>query len=310
MRPISLIAFRDDFHAKDVAMYEPELLRTFLAVAQSLSFTRAATSLGLRQSTVSQHVRRLEEAVGRQLFIRDTRTVALTADGEALAGYAVEILAAHQRAENHFDGSEVAGRLRFGVTDDLALTALPRILRTFRQLNPRVDLELTVLQNEGLLRRIESGHLDVAFVKKSPDTPTLSIGQLVRRDRLVWVAAQGTRVEGDGPVPLVVYQAPSLSRSTAAQALQDAGRPSRITCTVRGVNGVLAAVRAGLGIAVMARTLTPGDLVEVAASARLPKLPNLDLVLLTNPRAPAVPAAALTSAIRAGAAPTSSVPPG
>ena len=230
--------------------------------------------------------------------------MALTADGEALAGYAVEILAAHRRAESHFSGSQVEGRLRFGVTDDLALTALPRILRTFRQLNPRVDIELTVLQNELLLRRIESGHLDVAFVKKSPDTPTLSIGQLVRRDRLVWVAAEGTRVEADEPVPLVVYQAPSLSRSVAAQALQDAGRPSRITCTVRGVNGVLAAVRAGLGIAVMAKTLTPADLVEVPATSKLPKLPNLDLVLLTNPQAPAAPAAALTSAIRAGAAPT------
>jgi DNA-binding transcriptional LysR family regulator len=288
-------------------VYDPELLRTFLAVAQSLSFTRAAASLDLRQSTVSQHVRRLEEAVGRQLFVRDTRTVALTADGEALAGYAIEILSAHQRAESHFSGSVVAGRLRFGVTDDLALTALPRILRTFRQLNPRVDLELTVLQNEGLLRRIESGHLDVAFVKKSPDTPTLSIGQLVRRDRLVWVAAEGTRVEADEPVPLVVYQAPSLSRSVAAQALQDAARPVRITCTVRGVNGVLAAVRAGIGIAVMAKTLMPADLVEVPATAKLPKLPNLDLVLLTNPRAPAAPAAALTSSIRAGAAPTTTV---
>jgi DNA-binding transcriptional LysR family regulator len=144
----------------------------------------------------------------------------------------------------------------------------------------------------------------VAFVKKSPDTPTLSIGQLVRRDRLVWVAAEGTRVEPDEPVPLVVYQAPSLSRSVAAQALQDAGRPSRITCTVRGVNGVLAAVRAGIGIAAMAKTLTPTDLVEVPATSRLPKLPNLDLVLLTNPQAPTAPAAALTSAIRAGAAPT------
>ena len=141
-------------------------------------------------------MRRLEDAVGRQLFVRDTRRVALTADGEALAGYAVEILAAHRRAESHFSGSVVEGRLRFGVTDDLALTALPRILRTFRQLNPRVDIELTVLQNELLLRRIESGHLDVAFVKKESRHPDPSIGQLVRRDRLVWVAAEGTRVEG------------------------------------------------------------------------------------------------------------------
>ena len=68
-----------------VPVYDPELLRTFLAVAQSLSFTRAGTGLNLSQPTVSQHVRRLEQAVGRPLFVRDTRSVTLTADGEAMA---------------------------------------------------------------------------------------------------------------------------------------------------------------------------------------------------------------------------------
>jgi len=292
---------------KESEVYEPELLRTFLSVAQLLSFTKAAAALGVRQSTVSQHVRRLEDAVGRPLFVRDTRTVTLTADGEALTGFAREILASHQKALDHFTGTPIAGRLRFGVTDDLALTTLPRILRSFRQLYPRVDLELTVLQNESLFKRFESGHLDVAFVKRAAGLPRPQRGRLVRRDPLSWVAAEGVRVEPDATVPLVVYQAPSLSRSLAVQALQDAGRPSRITCTVKGVNGVLAAVRAGLGIAPMARTLTPGDLVEMPASARLPKLPHLDLVLVTNPRAPAVPAEALTSAILASGSPLSPV---
>ncbi|QGN57666.1 LysR substrate-binding domain-containing protein [Nostocoides sp. HKS02] len=284
-------------------MYEPELLRTFLAVAQSLSFTRAAQSLGLRQPTVSQHVRRLEDAVGRPLFLRDTRRVALTSDGEAMAGFARDILAAQERAVGYFTGSHLAGRLRFGVTDDLALTPLPRILRDFRQLYPRIDLELAVLQNDSLLRRIESGHLDVAFVKRSAGTPTLAKGQLVRRDQLVWVAVDSLRLDPEQPVPLVVYQAPSLSRAVSVQALEKQGRRSRITCTVRGVNGVLAAVRAGLGITVMARTLMPSDLVELPTSSGLPKLPHLDLVLLTNRQAPAEAAAALTSAILASGAP-------
>ena len=284
-------------------MYDPELLRTFLAVTQSLSFTRAAEALGIRQPTVSQHVRRLEEAVGRPLLVRDTRSVALTSDGEAMAGFAREILAAQERAVGYFTGSHLAGRLRFGVTDDLALTPLPKILRDFRQLYPRIDLELTVLQNEALLRRVESGHLDVAFVKRGANTPSISRGQLVRRDQLVWVAVEGTRFEPDQQVPLVVYQAPSLSRAISVQALERVGRRSRITCTVKGVNGVLAAVRAGLGVAVMARTLMPSDLVELPASAGLPKLPHLDLVLLTNRNAPAEPAKALTSAILASGAP-------
>lgn len=291
-------------------MYDPELLRTFVAVAQSLSFTRAAESLGLRQPTVSQHVRRLEDAVGRPLFVRDTRSVALTSDGEAMAGFARDILAAQERAVGYFTGSHLQGRLRFGVTDDLALTPLPRILRDFRQLYPRIDLELTVLQNDALVRRIESGHLDVAFVKRGADAPKGLRGQLVRRDQLIWCGLGSTRIEPDQPVPLVVYQAPSLSRAVSVQALEKVGRRSRITCTVRGVNGVLAAVRAGLGVAVLARTLMPADLVELPATLGLPKLPHLDLVLLTNRSAPPEAAKALTSAILASGAPLTTVAAG
>jgi DNA-binding transcriptional LysR family regulator len=273
---------------------DPDLLRSFLAVAQSLSFTQAAQRLGLRQPTVSQHVRKLEEAVGRPLFIRDTRSVTLTADGEALAGFARTILAAHEQAAGYFSGSGLRGRLRFGVSDDLALTPLPRILRDFRQLYPRIDLELTVAQSGALRRRLESGHLDVAFVKHDVGDGR---GRLVRRDRLVWAAVQGARLSVDRPMPLVVYQAPSLSRSRAVEALDRAGRPYRITCTVRGVNGILAAARAGLGVAIFARSLVPDDLVELPASADLPELGEIDLVLLTNPRAATEPAEALTTAI-------------
>ena len=138
------------------------------------------------------------------------------------------------------------------MTDDLALTPLPRILRDFRQLYPRIDLELTVAQSTNLLRRVESGHLDLAFVKHSAGGGYEPNGRLVRRDPLVWAGIAGTRIAPDGPVPLVAYQAPSLSRSLGVQTLEQAGRSCRITCIVRGVNGVLAAVRAGLGIAIFA----------------------------------------------------------
>ena len=283
-------------------MYDPELLQTFLAVARSLSFTQAASQLGLRQPTVSQHVRRLEQAVGRPLFIRDTRRVVLTADGEAMAGFARTILAAQEQAVGYFTGSALRGRLRFGVTDDLALTPVPRILRDFRQLYPRIDLELTVSQSGVLQRRVESGHLDVAFVKQTAGD---SRGRLVRRDRLVWAGVPGTTVDDERPVPLVVYQAPSLSRSLGAQALEQAGRSHRVTCTVRGVVGVVAAVRAGLGLAIFARSLVPEDLVELPASVGLPELGEIDLVLLSNPRAATTDAAeALTTAILSSGPPS------
>lgn len=277
-------------------MYDPELLRTFLAVAQSLSFTRAAAALGIRQPTVSQHVRKLEQAVGRQLFIRDTRSVVLTADGEAMAEFARSILAAYEPAVSYFTGSGLSGRLRFGVTDDLALTSVPRILRDFRHLYPRLDLDLTVSQSLTLQRRVESGHLDVAFVKASPGDGR---GRLVRRDRLVWAAVGGARIDLNRPVPLIVYKAPSLSRSMGVQALERAGLSHRVTCTVRGVNGVIAAVRAGLGIAVFARSLVPEDLVELPVDTGLPELGDIDLVLLTSSRAATAAVDALTKAILA-----------
>ena len=277
-------------------MYDPELLRTFLAVAQSLSFTGAGAGLSLSQPTVSQHVRRLEQAVGRPLFVRDTHSVTLTADGEAMADFARSILAAHEQAVAYFTGSGLSGRLRFGVTDDLALTPVPRILRDFRQLYPRIDLELTVSQSGALQRRVESGHLDVAFVKQAAGEGR---GHLVRRDRLIWAAAPGTKLESGRRVALVVYQGPSISRSLGLQALERAGLPYRVTCTVRGVLGVVAAARAGLGVAIFARSLVPDDLIELPASAGLPDVGAIDLVLLTNPRSATEPAEALTAAILA-----------
>jgi DNA-binding transcriptional LysR family regulator len=285
---------------KGRAVYDPELLRTFLAVAQSLSFTRAAANLGLGQPTVSQHVRKLEDAVGRPLFVRDTRSVTLTVDGEAMAGFARSILAAHEQAVGYFTGSGLSGRIRFGVTDDLALTPVPSILRDFRQLYPRIDLELTVSQSSALQRRVESGHLDVAFVKQAPGEEH---GRLVRRDRLVWAAAPGTKLEAGQRVALVVYQSPSISRSLGVRALEQAGLPYRVTCSVRGVLGVVAATRAGLGVAIFARSLIPGGLVELPGSAGLPDVGEIDLVLLASSRPVSQPAEALTAAILASGQP-------
>ncbi|MEV0291604.1 LysR substrate-binding domain-containing protein [Kribbella sp. NPDC050820] len=275
-------------------MYEPELLRTFLAVAQSLSFTRAGASLGIAQSTVSQQVRKLEQAVGRPLFVRDTRSVTLTADGDAMAGFARSILAAHEEAAGYFTGSGLSGRLRFGVTDDLALTPVPRILWDFRQQYPRVDLELTVSQSELLQRRVESGHLDVAFVKQAPGQQR---GRLVRRDRLVWAGVAGAQLGRDWPVPLIVYQAPSITRSLGVRVLEQAGLPYRVRCTVRSVLGAAAAARAGLGLAIFTRSLIPDDLVELPAEAGLPDLGDIDLVLLTKQRIASDAVEALVAAI-------------
>jgi DNA-binding transcriptional LysR family regulator len=276
-------------------MFDPVLLRTFLAVAETRSFTNAGVQLGLSQPTVSQHIRKLEDAAGRTLVSRDTRDVRLTDNGDAMAGFARTILAAHTAASSYFSGSAMRGRLRFGAGDDLAITQLPRILRHFRQLYPQINLELTVTQTGPLYRRLKAGQLDLIFVKQMPgEEPS---GVRVSRDTMVWVGHEKTVLEPDQPVPVVAYQAPSVSRQIGLDALEAAGRTWRITCNSREVSGLLAAVRAGLGVAVFPQSLIPEDLVKVTNRFNLPELGEVDFTLLANPSAPREATDALISAI-------------
>src|SRR5882757_10602418 len=100
-------------------MLDPVWLTTFLTVAETRSFTRAAQRLGLRQSTVSQHIRKLEAATTRPLFLRDTHSVELTGDGEAMIGFAATVVETMDRALSYFTGTELRGRVRFGASEDV-----------------------------------------------------------------------------------------------------------------------------------------------------------------------------------------------
>ncbi|MFE6688586.1 LysR family transcriptional regulator [Streptomyces sp. NPDC057743] len=280
-------------------MFDPVQLRTFLAVAQTLSFTQAAHRLGLRQSTVSQHVRRLEEAAGRRLFVRDTHAVDLTEDGEAMLGFARTILEANERAAGFFAGTRLRGRLRFGASEDFVLTRLPEVLEGFRRDHPEVDLELTVELSGTLHELLAAGRLDLVLAKRRPEEPR---GQLVWRDRLVWVGGERLRLDPQRPVPLVVFPPPAVTRARALEALEEQGRQWRIVCTSGSLNGLIAATRAGLGVMAHTRGLIPPGLVRIPSRAGLPELGGVDFVLLHGRRAGAArgPAEALAEAVLAG----------
>lgn len=277
--------------------FDPDLLATLLAVEQTGSFTQAAARLGIRQPTVSQHIRRLEKQAGRLLVERDTHSVSLTGDGEAMAGFARTILSAHEQAVAYFSGSKPRGRLRIGMSDDLALTRLPQILRDFRRDNPAVDFNLTVDQSGLLHQRLESDRLDV-FIGKRPRGEER--GQLVKRDRLVWVGTPNTKLDLSRPLPLVLYPTPSVSRTEVHRALSHARIPYRSACIVNGVNGLIAGVAAGVGISALAASLVPAQLTPLGTGHRLPELGSIDLLLLTNPRTAQRPAVrALTATVLA-----------
>ena len=291
-------------------MLDPVLLRTFLVVAQGNSFSATARKLAMRQSTVSDHVRRLETHLGRQLFARDTHSVALTSDGEALIGYAELMLGTCERAEAYFAGTRRRGTLRLGANEDLLATFLPGVLQAFGREHPDTDLELTVGLTTMLMRRFDAGDLDLVVCKRWPDDDR---GELVWRDRLAWVgrARDDGRANDDGrahddgramvpdgdPLPLVLYPSPSLTRSIALAALSRAETPWRQACTSDTLSGLVTATKAGLGVMVLARSLVPSGLAALPPHPALPELGALDFVLLRRARSPQAPVAELAAAV-------------
>ncbi|WP_329551993.1 LysR substrate-binding domain-containing protein [Streptomyces sp. NBC_00696] len=280
-------------------MYDLSHLRTFLAVSQTLSFTQAARRLGLRQSTVSQHVRRLEDATGRQLFTRDTHSVELTEDGEAMLGFARRMLEVQEQASAFFTGTRLRGRLRFGASEDFVLTRLPEILEGFRSDHPEVDLELTVELSGTLHEQLDAGKLDLVLAKRRAED---SRGELVWHDKLVWIGAERLRLDAERPVPLIVYPPPGITRALALEALERQGRAWRIACTSGSLNGLIAAARAGLGVMAHSRGMVPPGLVRVPERVGLPELGEVDFVLAHGRRRVSAQGAAdaLAGAILAG----------
>ncbi len=271
------------------------LLRSFLAVADTLHFTAAARRRGVSQSTISQHVSRLERAVGRPLLQRSTKAAELTADGAAMVELARDILAAQDRALGYFDRTTLRGRLRFGVSEDLVLSRLPDILRTFRASHPLVDLELEVGLSSHLSDRLAAGRLDLVFAKRLAGDLR---GRTIWRERLQWLGGRDWRLEPDRPVPLVLFDGTSITRKAAIDALNQHRRAWHVAVSSPSLSALSAAVRAGFGVTAQSSLLASDELVVLPEREALPPLPEIEFIVLARHDPPAGPALALLEAIR------------
>ena len=268
-------------------------LRTFLEVARTGGFSRAARNLGLGQATVSQHVRKLEDTVGRRLLDRDSHTVALTGDGEAIVGFARTILGHERQALDYFAVDHTSGRVRVGVSEDLMQHGwFAGIAQRFRQRYPRVDLNIAAGLSAPLAHRLAHGELELAVVKTSqPAVPR----HVLWRDALTWVAAPDFRPDPREPLPLVTYPEPSITRERAFAALRRTSRAWRVSCTVDRLSALCTTVRAGAGVAVLADSVIPDGLVRLTDA--LPELDGVDFVLRSRATVRGTPTAALAELI-------------
>jgi DNA-binding transcriptional LysR family regulator len=277
------------------------LLRAFVLLAETRSFTRTAERLGRTQPAITLQLRRLEDAFGARLLARDRRRVALTPEGEALLPIAREILSLVGQAAEGLAGLDAAGEVRFGSPEDFATAFLPAILARFVETHPAVRLSTACDLTRRLIDGVEAGAFDLAVIKQAPGR--LHPGaRPVWREALMWVAAEGARPPPrDAPLRLVLSPAPCVYRERTTKALAAVGRGFDIVYTSPSLAGAAAAVRAGLGVTVLPRTLVPPGLAPLPARAGLPALEETVICLLLRDGAP--PAAeALAHAVEQGIA--------
>lgn len=231
-------------------------LRTFAAVVDTGSFTRAAEDVFKTQSAVSMQIRRLEERLGAELFERGGRAVRLTEDGARLLSYARRMLALSQETLTAFDETHIAGHVRIGLPDDYAERFLPEIMARFARSNPRVEMQIACETTSSLIEHVEKGHLDVALVCP-PKAPVWA--EVVRREPLHFVTSAAHSAHEEKIVPLAIGRTDCDWRRQGLEALDSINRPYRILFTSWSAQIVTSAVLAGLAVSVLPEcALRPG----------------------------------------------------
>src|SRR6202795_3469701 len=221
-----------------------EQLRCGRADEELLTRRRARASVAIHRQPTN---RRLEDLVGKLLFERDTRTVTLTRDGEALQSYAVRILDLMSEEVEQFRAPALSGHVRLGLSEDFASTGLTAPMVGFLRRNPEVELTIEIGMSGDLFRRLDEGRYDLVFAKRRHGSRR---GRVVRSEPLIWCAgAQASNMKSADVVPLVLHPEPSVTRLRVLRAL-------------------------GLGVSAFARYVMPDGLTRITGP--LPKLGTLE----------------------------------
>jgi LysR family transcriptional regulator, transcriptional activator of the cysJI operon len=258
-----------------MASLENFRLVVFRAVAEQLSFRRAAEELYLTQPAVSLQIKALEEELGVQLFDRTGSKVALTAAGRRLLSYARRAaeLAAEAEEEVTALGGEQAGTLALGASTTIAQYVLPRLLAEFRRRHPRVQATLISGNTEHIVELLGRHEIALGLIEgpaHSRDVKT----EAFLEDELVlivpaaheWAERTSVRVEELAEAQLLMRERGSGTRRVIEAALEKQGikrRALHITMELDSSEAIKTAVEAGLGVGFvsrwsLARDLRPG----------------------------------------------------
>lgn len=264
--------------ARESALLDPELLRTFVAIAESGSFSRAAGQTFRTPSAVSMQIKRLEALLERRLFERSRRRAALTADGERLLADARRLLRAHEEVLAGFRAPGLQGRVGLGATDDIGNRILPGVLARFARVHPQVQVDVAIAGTRELLRRVDAGVLDLALVTVGPEGPS-SRGEVVHSEPLVWAGLDGGAAVARTPLPLALAEHGCVWRQRALDILDRAGVTYRVAYTCEHCVGQEAAMQADLAVAPFPASLVRPPLRRLGSDV-LPALGDYQAMLV------------------------------
>ena len=245
-------------------------LRSFVTVADSGGVTRAALQLNLTQSAVSMQLKRLEESVGQPLLDRSGRGVALTPQGEQLAGFARRMLALHDEAWGHLTNQAYEGEIALGVPHDIIYPHIPKALHRFACEFPRVQVKLHSSFTSELKLQMTRGEMDVILTTEAGvDTG----GMVLDRQPLTWIGAQGGAVWRTRPVRFASVSR-CIFKRPAIDALERAGLPWALTVDAQSFSAVDASVSADLAVCVQLESAVPRLCEVIRHNGALPALPD------------------------------------
>ncbi len=265
-------------------------LRAFVTLVDCGSVTKAARLLGRTQPAITLQIRRLEETTGYSLFDRSQRHPQLTRKGEILLGYARAILRMHDEVWGRLQADTVEGRVVLGTPDLYAAYLLPSILSSFRTAHPHVEVDLRCAPSRKLMDELDARQIDLALVTGMSG---MRAGEFIRKEQLVWVAAEEHTAWKETPVPLALLPPGNIYRDVAIAALDGMGRKWRLACISESIGGLQAAVFAGSAVTVVARSAVVPGMRRIGRAESYPDLPGVDLVLHRSPGRTSAPAEAL-----------------
>jgi DNA-binding transcriptional LysR family regulator len=225
-----------------------EHLRTLIAIAECGGFSKAAAVRHISQPALSQHVRLLERGLKRKLFERDGRNMRFTHEGERVLAEARRIIEVHDSSLRRLE-AEQSRTIVVGSTEHSAEQILPEMIRALRGAFPGCSTRFEIGRSTQLAEAVGKGAVDFAFVL---DPNGQGAGHLVGRLPLVWYAARGWAPPASGaPWPLIAFEEPCGLRERALSVLAGEGLRVEVTAQSTTLEGVLAGVRAGLGVALL-----------------------------------------------------------